>query len=55
MIAQIAVVTAIIATAGALFSYMGGTTQANADFDLASGPPGFQGRSGFLRSARRSH
>jgi hypothetical protein len=30
MIAQIAVVTAIIATVGALFSYMGGATQANA-------------------------
>jgi hypothetical protein len=30
MIAQIAVITAIIATIGALFSYMGGTTQANA-------------------------
>ena len=29
-IAQIAVVTAIIATVGALFSYMGGATQANA-------------------------
>ncbi|UUZ67561.1 DUF4337 domain-containing protein [Polaromonas sp. P2-4] len=30
MIAQIAVITAIIATVGALFSYMGGATQANA-------------------------
>ena len=30
MIAQIAVVTAIIATVGALFSYQGGATQANA-------------------------
>ena len=30
MIAQIAVVTAIIATVGALFSYMGGATQADA-------------------------
>ena len=30
MIAQIAVVTAIIATIGAIFSYMGGATQANA-------------------------
>jgi len=30
MIAQIAVVTAIIATVGAIFSYMGGATQANA-------------------------
>jgi hypothetical protein len=30
MIAQIAVVTAIIATVGALFAYMGGATQANA-------------------------
>ena len=30
MIAQIAVVTAIIATVGALFSYMGGATPANA-------------------------
>ena len=30
MIAQIAVVTAVIATVGALFSYMGGATQANA-------------------------
>ena len=30
MIAQIAVVTAIIATVGAVFSYMGGATQANA-------------------------
>ena len=30
MIGQIAVVTAIIATVGALFSYMGGATQANA-------------------------
>lgn len=30
MIAQIAVITAIIATIGALFSYMGGATQANA-------------------------
>ena len=30
MIAQIAVVTAIIATIGALFSYQGGATQANA-------------------------
>ena len=30
MIGQIAVVTAIIATVGALFSYQGGTTQANA-------------------------
>ncbi len=29
-IAQIAVITAIIATVGALFSYMGGATQANA-------------------------
>ena len=30
MIAQIAVITAIIATDGALFAYMGGATQANA-------------------------
>ena len=30
MIAQIAVITAIIATVGAIFSYMGGATQANA-------------------------
>ena len=30
MIAQIAVITAIIATVGALFAYMGGATQANA-------------------------
>ena len=30
MIAQIAVITAIIATIGAIFSYMGGATQANA-------------------------
>ena len=30
MIGQIAVITAIIATVGALFSYMGGATQANA-------------------------
>jgi hypothetical protein len=30
MIAQIAVVTAIVATVGALFAYMGGATQANA-------------------------
>jgi len=30
MIAQIAVVTAIIATIGAIFAYMGGATQANA-------------------------
>lgn len=30
MIAQIAVVTAIIATVGAIFGYMGGATQANA-------------------------
>lgn len=30
MIAQIAVVTAIIATVGAIFAYMGGATQANA-------------------------
>ena len=30
MIGQIAVVTAIIATVGAIFSYMGGATQANA-------------------------
>ena len=30
MIAQIAVITAIIATVGALFSYQGGATQANA-------------------------
>lgn len=30
MIAQIAMVTAIIATVGAIFSYMGGATQANA-------------------------
>lgn len=30
MIAQIAVITAVIATVGALFSYMGGATQANA-------------------------
>ena len=30
MVAQIAVVTAIIATVGALFSYQGGATQANA-------------------------
>ena len=30
MIAQIAVITAIIATIGALFAYMGGATQANA-------------------------
>ena len=30
VIAQIAVITAIIATVGALFSYMGGATQANA-------------------------
>ena len=30
MIAQIAVITAIIATVGAIFAYMGGATQANA-------------------------
>ena len=30
MVAQIAVITAIIATVGALFAYMGGATQANA-------------------------
>jgi Na+/glutamate symporter len=30
MIGQIAVVTAVIATVGAIFSYMGGATQANA-------------------------
>ena len=30
MIAQIAVITAVIATVGALFAYMGGATQANA-------------------------
>jgi flagellar basal body-associated protein FliL len=30
MISQIAVITAIIATVGAIFSYMGGATQANA-------------------------
>ncbi len=30
MVAQIAVITAIIATVGAIFSYMGGATQANA-------------------------
>jgi hypothetical protein len=30
MVARIAVITAIIATVGALFSYMGGNTQANA-------------------------
>ena len=30
MIGQIAVITAVIATVGALFSYMGGATQANA-------------------------
>jgi hypothetical protein len=30
MIAQIAVITAIIATVGAIFSYMGGATQSNA-------------------------
>jgi len=30
MIAQIAVITAIIATIGAIFAYMGGATQANA-------------------------
>ena len=30
MIAQIAVVTAVIATVGAIFGYMGGATQANA-------------------------
>ena len=30
MIAQIAVITAIIATVGAIFSYLGGATQANA-------------------------
>ena len=33
MIAQIAVITAIIATVGALFSYMGGATQATAGLD----------------------
>ena len=30
MIAQIAVITAVIATVGAIFAYMGGATQANA-------------------------
>ena len=43
MTAQIAVVTAVIATVGALFSYMGGATQANAGLyknDAAIKKPG---------------